>query len=74
VSALTRVLDLVDSVFVITIEGEHERQEQTAKLLDAHGVRFQFFFESDFRQHSVDHLVTEEIYDPSQKKLYQRPL
>jgi glycosyl transferase family 25 len=74
VSALTKILDLVDFVFVVTIQGEEERQDQTRKVLEEYGLPFQFFYGSDLRHCSIDQLAAEGVYDPSPKLIEGRPL
>ncbi|MFC1688659.1 glycosyltransferase family 25 protein [Pseudomonadota bacterium] len=74
VNPLASVLGLVDTVIVITVEGENKRQEQVKQLLDSHEVPFHYLYGADFRKSSIDELKAEQIYDPSLKLRDQQPL
>ncbi|MFC1694672.1 glycosyltransferase family 25 protein [Pseudomonadota bacterium] len=67
-SQFGKALDLFDSILVVTLKGQHERQDQAAKALETYGVPFQFFYGADYRDRSVKELVTEQIYDPTYKE------
>jgi glycosyl transferase family 25 len=61
---LEPLMDHVDKVVVVTLDGAVERQSEISALLGNHGLSFDFHYGRDGRVQSLDSLAKDGTYDP----------